>query len=195
MVKTVKDYLEAVQEKFPFLCKDDIEAILDFGLRRYLQANRLHADVLIINRTKESMLVHCGRLGYDVLQHYKRWCTKWRMKERVLYKWGKQKWDGYYYIGLNEEQHRHIFRQSKKKTFTNVYLTKIKKELRHDKTIKHIWRIPYPLDCGYKFWIEKVITDKAEYVGENNYEKYHQCFLGRFEFRHSSVNNKEQSTD
>ena len=35
-------------------------------------------------------------------------------------------------------------------------------------------------DCGWKFFVEEFETSKAEYVGENNYEKYHQCFLGRF---------------
>ena len=62
-------------------------------------------------------------------------------------------------------------------TFTDIYLTKVKKELFHDPRVKHIWRVPYSLDCGWKFHVDKLKTEHAEYLGENQYEKYHQCFL------------------
>ena len=73
--------------------------------------------------------------------------TKWRMKERVLWKLKRKQWDGYYYIGLNDEQHEEF--KKKKKYFYNVYLTKIEKELYHNKLIKHIWRVPWIEDCGW----------------------------------------------
>ena len=195
MVKTLEDYIDAVQEKFPFVCKDDIKTILEFGLVRYLKANRLHADVLLKNRTDDNMLIHCGQLGFDGLKHWFRWHVKWRMKERVLYKFREQKWDGYYYIGLNEERNKAIVRQGKTKTFRNVYLVKIKDELHHEQYVKHVWRIPYPADCGWKFFVDKVSSSEAEYLGESNYEDYHQCFLGRFNNRYASVDNEEQSVD
>ena len=196
MVKTVDDYIDAVQEKFPFMCKDDIKTILEFGLSRYLKANRLHADVLLKNRTDENMLIHCGRLGADALKQWFIWHVKWRMKERVLYQFKGKEWDGYYYIGLNEERQQAVMRQkSKVKTFKDVYLVKIKDELKHEKYVKHIWRIPYPMDCGWKFFVDKVSSDKAEYLGESNYEDYHQCFLGRANNGYASTNNEEQSVD
>ena len=191
MVKTVESYLDAVQKKFPYICKDDLKLIIEFGLSRYLKANRLHADVLLRNNIDDNMLIHCGNLGFDALSHWFRWHVKWRMKERVLYRFRGEKWDGYYYIGLDDECHKKILRQGKTKTFTNTYLVKIKKEFHHERWAKHIWRIPYPADCGWKFFVEKVSSDKAEYIGETNYEDYHQCFLGRYNNRLASVNNEE----
>ena len=195
MIKTIESYLDDVQKQFPYMCKDDLRTILEFGLSRYLKANRLHADVLLKNRINDNMLIHCGRLGYDALAHWFRWHVKWRMKERVLYRFREQKWDGYYYIGLNDERQKVIQKQGKTKTFKDVYLVKIKDELRHEKYVTHIWRIPWPADCGWKFFVEKVSSNKAEYLGESHYEDYHQCFLGRFNNRSTSTNNEEQSID
>jgi hypothetical protein len=37
------------------------------------------------------------------------------------------------------------------------------------------------MDCGWKFFVKELKSEHAEYLGENQYEKYHQCFLGRSE--------------
>lgn len=195
MVKTLESYLDDVQEQFPFMCKDDLKTILEFGLSRYLKANRLHGDVLLRNKVEDNMLIHCGRLGYDALANWYRWHTKWRMKERILSKFREEPWDGYYYIGLDDKEQEIISKQGKNKTFTKVHLVKLKKEFHHEKWCKHIWRIPWPIDCGWKFFVDKVSSDKAEYVESNNYEDYHQCFLGRFNNGHASTDNQEQLVD
>lgn len=176
MVKEVKDYVEAVQKQFPILSKSEINKIITFGLKRYAFVNKMHGDVLLRNMTDEPMTAHCGNLGFDSMKQYMRWVTKWRMKERILYRLKLTKWDGYYYIGLNDEQHKKL-NKGKIKTFRDVYLTKIEKELYHNKLVTHIWRIPWIEDCGWKFFVNKLRTDKAEYIGENQYAKYHKCFL------------------
>ena len=101
------------------------------------------------------------------------------MRQRVLSKLKKEKWDGYYYIGLTEEQQQQTKKRGKKVTFRNVYLTKLLKELHHTPYIEHIWKVPWVDDCGWKFFVKKLQTDKAEYLGKNQYAKYHQCFLER----------------
>lgn len=179
MVKEVRHYVDQVQEKFPFLSKAEINRIITFGLKRYTWVNRMHGDVLFKNMTDEPMVAHCGYLGPDTFKHYLRWVTKWRMKERILYKLKRTPWDGYYYIGVNAEQHKELLKGRKIKHFRNIYLTKIKKELYHNKLVEHIWRVPWIEDCGWKFFVEKLDSDKAEYIGENQYEKYHECFLKR----------------
>ncbi len=176
-VREVRHYVDKVQEKFPILSKAEINKIITYGLKRYAWANRMHCDVLFKNMIDGPMVAYCGKLALNSLKHYFRWIIKWRMKERVLYRLRKTKWDGYYYIGLNDEQHAQFKRN--KKYFYNVYLTKIEKELHHNKLIKHIWRIPWIEDCGWKFFVKKLNIEKAEYRGESNYAKYHQCFLGR----------------
>ncbi len=194
MIREVKHYVKAVQDKFPILSKSEINKIITYGLKQYAYVNRMHCDVKVHNLTDEPLMMHCGRLGADVLKHYQRWIVKWRMKERMLYKLRQEEWDGYYYIGLTDKgQEENVSKNGKYTTFTDVYLTKLKKELYHLKYIKHIWRIPYPMDCGWKFHVDKLKTEHAEYLGENQYEKYHQCFLGRFKNGPTSVVNESES--
>ena len=180
MVKEVKDYVATVQERWPWLTKSEVNKILTYGLKRYAWVNKMHADVLLCTREEnDPMVIHCGPLGKDRLKHYWRFITKNRMRERVLFYLKKQKWDGYYYIGLTQRQQDQLSKVGKKITFKKIYPTKLKRELFHIPFVKHIWRIPWIEDCGWKFYIEELRTDKAEYIGENHYEKYHQCFLGR----------------
>ena len=178
MVTEVKHYVSKVQERYPFLSKSEINKILTYGLKMYAFAHSMHADVLLCYKKEDPMVIHCGQLGQDSLKHYYRWLVKHRMRERVLYKLKKTKLDGYYYIGLSQEQHDNISK-GKTYTFTDIYLTKVKKELFHDPRVKHIWRVPYPADCGWKFHKDRFKTVHAEYLGKNQYEKSHQCFLGR----------------
>jgi hypothetical protein len=51
------------------------------------------------------------------------------------------------------------------------------------------------MDCGWKFHVDKLKTEHAEYLGENQYEKYHQCFLGRFKDGPAPAVNESTSTD
>lgn len=177
-IKNVSNYVEQVQQQFPILSKSELIKIIQFGLKRYAYANRNHCDVLLCNRTKSPINAFCGRLTIDTLKHYKQWHVKWRMKERLLSHLKKEQWDGYYYIGVDQKTHDELLKQKGKfKHFGNVYLVKIKKEFRHERWCKHIWRVPFPIDCGWKFFREDYKSDKAEYVEENDYSKYHTAFL------------------
>lgn len=177
MVKEVSDYVDQVQEKFPFWTKSEIKQILIYGCKRYVEANRQHVDVTVYPTAHDQIVAHTGRLGITPLKAYHIYCAKYRMKERYKYKLRKTKWDGYYYIGLTENQHKKINKKSKKITFEKVFLTKVKKELYHTKSIKHIWRVPMPAQCGWKFYQEKFVTNDAEYVGPNPYKIYNNAFL------------------
>ena len=86
MVKEVKDYVAAVQERWPWLTKSEVNKILTYGLKRYAWVNKMHADVLLCTREEnDPMVIHCGPLGKDRLKHYWRFITKNRMRERVLF--------------------------------------------------------------------------------------------------------------
>jgi hypothetical protein len=50
MVKEVKNYVDIVQERYPFLSKSQINKILTYGLKMYHYANSMHADVLVCYR-------------------------------------------------------------------------------------------------------------------------------------------------
>ena len=189
MVKEVEDYVATIQKKFPYLSKQEINKIVTFGLKRYAYVNRMHADVHMSYRGEEdNMSVICGSLSASKLITYFIFATKNRMKERCLFRLKKLEWDGYYYIGLKEDAHQEVLKSLKNNTLTfkNVYLTKLKREIYHIPSVKHIWRVPYMEDCGWKFFVETLRTDKADYIGKNHYEYYHQCFLKRDEAGSSS---------
>lgn len=179
-VKNIKSYLSAVQKKFPYLSKEEIEKILDYGMRSYVRAMKMYCDVNLHRTNGKDQGIYCMDYHMDRLKIFQYWVSKWRMKERYLFKMRKQKWDGYYYIGITYKNDEHVQIKGDKVTFRKVYFTKLAKELRHQKFIKTIWRIPAMFDGGWKFFVEEYTTDKAEFVGKNDYEKYHQCFLGRF---------------
>lgn len=180
--RKLKDYVKIVQQQFPLFTQEDLTKIIHYGLVMYAYANRQHCDVIFYKKSGDSsMSLITGMLGKDPLTHFWRWVNKWRMKERLFYKLKGKKWDGYYYFGLTEDAHNKLINQKgKKKIIENTHLLLVKDELRHLKWVKHIWRIPWPLYHGWKFWVSKYKSDKLEYIGQNKYELYHQCFLGKF---------------
>ena len=193
--RNIKDYLKPVQEKFPFLSKEEIEKILDYGMRSYVRAMKMYCDVNLHRTNGVDQGIYCMDHYRDGLKRFNNWVSKWRMKERYLFKMRKQKWDGYYYIGITYKNDEHVQIKGNKVTFRKVFFTKLAKELRHQKFIKTIWRVPALFDGGWKFFVEEYTTDKAEFVGKNNYEKYHQCFLGGFNNRFTPDVDVEQHTD
>lgn len=190
MVKEVADYVDEVQKRFPFMTKSEINKILTFGLKRYARANKQHCDISIIkHEPEESFCSQTGFLGLDKLKAYWRFLTKNRMKERFIDRSKKNKWDGYYYIGLTEEQHEKVKSQrGKYKIFESIYLTRLKRELYHAPRVKYIWRVPWIMNCGYRFFKEELKTNKAEYVGKNQYGKYHQQFQRGIDAGCESIN-------
>ena len=126
MVKTVADYVDQVQAAFPDFTKSEINRILTFGLRIYAWVNKMHADVLILN--PKNLIAQTGRHIIDPHKKAMQYLLKYRMKERVLYRLKKTKWDGYYYVAVSREQHEKLLRQ-RVKTFKNVCFVKVKKEL------------------------------------------------------------------
>lgn len=177
MVKQVDDYVAQVQEKYPFFTQQELNKILTFGLNQYAFVTRMQADILLCHRQGDPMLIHCGAVAGDALMAYRRFIVKCRMRERALFFLRHETWDGYYYIGLTDEEQKNLVKIGNTVHFKNVYLTKLKKELHHNPRIKHIWRIPLLDDLGWRFFREELTTKHAHYIGETQYEKYHQCFL------------------
>ena len=96
------------------------------------------------------------------------------MKERILYSFKNTKWDGYYYFGMQDEEHHLLLDQLKpnKKKYVNlekIYAFKVLKELYHDHARDHIYRVKYPCDIGYKIYWKKFreLKINIEYVGIN----------------------------
>jgi hypothetical protein len=73
MVTEISDYVDTIQQRYPYLTKDEIKKILAYGLRQYAWVNKMHADVLICYKQDDPMIAHCGPLGFDSLKHYHRY--------------------------------------------------------------------------------------------------------------------------
>jgi hypothetical protein len=70
----------------------------------------MHADVNFYDTNTTKFGSFTGNLGGDSLRAYKRFVVKNRMKERVLSKFYKKEWDGFYYIGVTQEKHEKLIK-------------------------------------------------------------------------------------
>ena len=159
-IKTVNDYLEQIQEKFPSLSESEIRSIMKFGFRIYGYANRRGADVLIKSDMGTKITAFTGELGRCALKNYTKGLFKWRIKERILYSFRNTEWDGYYYFGVMDEKHDVLLNQldNKKAKYVklnHVFCYKVLKEIYHDHAVDHIYRLSYPDDVGYKIYFKK----------------------------------------
>jgi hypothetical protein len=181
MVKTINDYVDAVNERFPTMNKKEIKRILSFGWKMYQYVNRRGCDFLIKDDMTNKFTMFTGYLTWDSLKHYQRSVIKWGMKERVLHQLRRTEWDGYYYMGLRESQHEETQAQlnnKRRKTikFLHAFCHKVKEEFPHNHAVKHVYRFRYRLDVGYKFYVKnfEVRREDLEYVGINEIKVWPQ---------------------
>lgn len=172
MVKTLEDYIPQIKKEFPYLSEKMIKKILDFGLKAYFHAKRFGCDILFKDQNNRKVTIFQGTLSLDPLKRYNVGLAKWRLKERYLYRAKKIEWDGYYYFGLTEGRYQEVKiqmenRRRKVYEFKNIFFYKVKAEIQHDHSIKHVFRIQYPIDCGFKFYNKNFRTRNFEYLGEN----------------------------
>lgn len=174
MVKQSEDYISQVQEKFPYWSKKELSKIINYGLKVIIWACKQGCDFSFGQRGQSKVFI--GNISKDKNVGVKNFGQKISKKERIISKLRKTKFDGYYYIGLTDEQNSKLKskNQNTKYIFKNINAYKLINELYHKKYIKHIWRIPYPLDCGWSIHLDKYQTNDAEYMGPNLFEKYHK---------------------
>ena len=110
--KTLKDYYDAIQAKFPKIPATDLHKILNFGWKSLYLINSYGGDVLI----KDSgFWFYIGELRTDSLAHFEYYKKKLRNKIRVMYNRKKIPWDGYYYFGLSEERYAEYINSKKRR--------------------------------------------------------------------------------
>lgn len=175
IIKKVKDYVPIVQERFPELSEKEINRILLFGWRMYYYVNSRGCDVLIEDNVLHKFRAYTGFLQNDLLKRYQYSLRKWRLHDRMMYRLKRKEWDGYYYIGIRNDQLNSMEKQMASPTrqyitFTNAYCYKVLDEIKHDKAVDYIFRFKYPMDVGFKFYQKKlrVKASDLEFVGLNN---------------------------
>ena len=175
--KTLKDYYDAIQAKFPKIPATDLHKILNFGWKSLYLINSYGGDVLI----KDSgFWFYIGELRNDSLAHFEYYKKKLRNKMRVMYNRKKIPWDGYYYFGLSEERYAEYVNSKKRRgrprkyyEFGNVILYKMWDECSiAESGLKYFFKIPYPIDMGFTFYTDNLKTKEAEFILEREPLKF-----------------------
>lgn len=167
--KYIKDYYEAVQEKFPEVCISDIKKILNFGWKSLYLHNSYGGDTFINDK---DIWCYIGYLKRNPLDHYFYYIKKLALRIRVLYKKKKIQYDGYYYFALTEKQYQEYLAQKNKRgrkkkhfTFTNIMCYQILDECKVTESgCKYIFKIPQIAVSRFKYFRQKLVTDKAELI-------------------------------
>lgn len=168
-VKTINDYFEILYAKYPNVPKEDIRRILKYGWKSLYLHNSYGGDIFIQDN---NTWCYIGTLTNNPLKHFEYYKRKLATKIRILYKRKKIEWDGYYYFALTDNQYNNYLSQKHKTgrpkknfIFEDVILYQILDECKiSEGNKKYIFRIPYISRVNYKFFIEKLKTDKAELI-------------------------------
>lgn len=167
--KTINDYYEAMFAKFPQIPQQDVKRILNFAWKSLYLHNSYGGDTFI---TDKDLWCYIGYLKCNSIKHFLYYIKKLSLKIRVLYKRKKIPWDGYYYFALSQRQYDTFIgpkqkrgRPKKKFTFEHIYLYQILDECKLQQSSKqYIFRIPYIDTVKFKFYLPKLVTDKAELI-------------------------------
>lgn len=170
-VKTIKDYYDIIQEKFPQVDMADIKRILQFGWKSVYLHNSYGGDVSIRDG---NLWCYMGFLPKDSIKYFNKYVKKLCLKIRVLYKRRKIPWDGYYYFALTTPQYEKYQAQKHKKgrpkkyfNFENLVLYKILDECKvREHSNRYIFRIPYLSDIGLTFYLKEARLENPELIIE-----------------------------
>lgn len=168
-ITTIKDYYEAIYQRFPDVPKEDIRRVLDYGWKSLYLHNSYGGDTVV---SDNDLWCYIGKLKKDPLQHFKYYIRKLIVRLRVLYRRRKTEWDGYYYFGLSESAYQNYLSQKNKKgrpkkrfNFGKVFMYQLLDECKiAEHSSKYIFRIPYITRVNFKFYVPELITDKAELI-------------------------------
>lgn len=160
----IKDYVDAVHEKFPELTKDEVKRILTYGWKMILQYVCSRNDV-VVRTNKEFMFI--GKIPGDALKTFIIYCEKLARRIRYMFKRSYSEWDGYYYFGRTERQYQDYLSQHRKKTktFKDVFLYKLLEEVKIDRhSNQYIFRLSEDKMSRMKKYYPELKTKEAELI-------------------------------
>lgn len=187
IVKTLKDYYEEVQKKFPVIPSSDLHKILNYGWRQLYLVNSYGGDVLIKDK---QFWFYIGALRIDSIKHFNYYKIKLINKTRVMFRKKKMQWDGYYYFGLSEERYQEFINSKKKRgrprkiyNFGNILLYKLWEECSlAESNLKYFFRIPYRVDMGFIYHHKELITGDAEFILEREPLKFQDILIANNDY-------------
>lgn len=188
-ITSINDYVNELQEKFPYLKKSDIKKIISYGWKQFYLLNSYGGDVHIKG---PELWLYSGKLTTNSVVHYLRYKRKLCLKLRVLYRRKKINWDGFYYFALTQQQYEKLQSQQNKRgrkrrifDYGTIYAYKIKDECciqENNKT--YIMRFPYPIELGFKIKLENFKSDKVEFVETQNIAKFKDILINNYNYEY-----------
>lgn len=186
-IKTINDYYDLIQQKFPQVDIKDIQRILKFGWKSVYLHNSYGGDVSIRD---QDLWCYIGYLKRDSLKYFNYYVKKLALKIRILYQRRKIPWDGYYYFARSENQYQDYLSQHNKKgrkrkkfTFENLKLYKILDECKvAEHNNPYIFRTSYPVELSNTLYYDKVTLDNCELIIERDPLKFKDILVTNNEY-------------
>lgn len=132
--KKYEDYTEDLYKKYPDIETDCIDDIVKAGLKSIYEYIKNSGDVLLKD---QSSFIFIGSQTKQGLKQWLNSTNKEHTKKRVMFLQSKAIWDGWYYLGLTEEEN-HEFETNG--FYLNVTLYRLSNECDIRKNIKYIYR-------------------------------------------------------
>lgn len=176
MVTSVETYLDTLCEAYPTISRTDIKKIVEYGWRLLYYYNLRGCDTLVVSQNHKYWF-YIGQLTKDSIAHFNYYSKMLRRKLRVLYSRKKIEWDGYYYIGLTDEEILELKTILSKKGRKQKYFTfqnKVSLKVYDEAKIYYSWskciiRYKYPIDLGYTHLRKELNCEKPEIVLEREH--------------------------
>lgn len=165
---TIDDYVPLLKEQYPDLDESDIKKILQYGWRMIYMANISGCDMLISSQ-KHNFWFYIGNLRKDSIKHFSYYKQKLIRKIRFLYYRLKPEYDGYYYMGLSEEEAEPLLKKRGRK---RIHFTFYNKLVFNNKDASLLYYTSYPyiirykslVNVGFKKYYESINIDNPELV-------------------------------
>lgn len=186
-LKTISDYYDIIQERFPEVSLKDIKYILNYGWKSLYLCNSYGGDTLVQDN---DLWFYIGQLTNNSLHHFNYYANKLAFKIRTLYKRKKIQWDGNYYFALSDSQYQDYQNQQNKRgrkrknfEFRNIHMFKILDECKiRNHAYKYIFKIPYGIDLGYRLVKDYLKTADAELIIEREPLKFEDILVSNNNF-------------
>jgi hypothetical protein len=146
MQKTVDDYIDLIQHKWPDIPRQELKEIVEAGFHRMHDIIVCGGRVIIKPGWYSAIFSGCKKKG--VPNHM----VFGARKQRYLYNYAPPEFDGYYYFGVDKATYDRINKsisKNKKPVLRNILLHKIKDETYLFSKFQYFFKTPYPVDIGF----------------------------------------------
>lgn len=166
IIREIEDYVDELQKQFPDMSKRDIILIIKLGLVRIRKIMAINGSVSV--GKKYRAMIGKRKLQKGIWENAAK-------KARIKWYYNHNEFDNCYYFSLSNRQFAELDQEALKKnhkvTFKKILLYKSPEECWLKRGYKHhMFRVKYPIDCGFSMYKEELSTNQYEYLG-NEREK------------------------